>query len=286
MKGLYRFSMNILITGARGFVGRHLEKYLADKYNIFLTAREKNNPKYIFLDLLCRESVNKFINIMSDKDIDVLIHTAGELVNGKMTDDEQMVVFDHNIEMSKSVIKIVQELNIKKLINCSSMAVYPNEDGIYDETSEIRMSCNSECMYGLSKFCSENMFTYFLKSECNVINLRLAQIYGEGMRNDRIVSIMKGLIIENNSVEIYGEGKRISNFISIDKVCRIIFKLVDSLVLEGIYNVGDKNLTYLEVAQKLVEKWGNPDTQIILKQEGIRSQFILNVNKINCLWRD
>lgn len=278
--------MNILITGARGFVGRHLEKHLVSKHNIFLTAREHDNFKYIFLDLLSKKSVDEFISIMSDKAIDVLIHTAGELVNSKMTDDEQMIVFDHNIEISKNIIKIVQVLNIKRLINCSSIAVYPNEDGTYQEASEIRMSCNSECMYGLAKFCSENMFDYFLKSKCNIINLRLAQVYGEGMRSDRIISIMKKSIIENNFVEVYGDGKRVSNFISVDKVCEIISRLVDMVAVEGIYNVGDENLTYLELAKKIMREYGNPDTQIVLKQKGIRSQFILNMDKINSLWRE
>ncbi len=278
--------MNILITGSKGFVGRHLEQHLMSEHNLFLAARDKGNPKYIYLDLLDNVSVDEFIASMSGKNIDALIHTAGELVNSKMTYEEQMSVFNHNIEITKSVIKIVQELDVKKLINCSSIAVYPNEDGVYQESSEVRMSCNSECMYGLAKFCSENMFEYFLKSKCNVVNLRLAQIYGEGMRSDRIISIMKTSIIEKNTVEIYANGKRISNFISIEKVCRIISELIDMVEVRGIYNVGDENISYLELAKKIVNRYGNANTQIILKQEGIKSQFVLNMNKINNLWRE
>ena len=137
--------MNILITGSKGFVGRHLEQHLMREHNLFLSARDQDNPKYICLDLLDKESVAEFIRLMSDRNIDVLIHTAGELVNSSMTYEEQMSVFDHNIEITKSVIQIVQKLNISKLINCSSIAVYPNEDGVYSELSEIRMSCISEC---------------------------------------------------------------------------------------------------------------------------------------------
>lgn len=278
--------MNILITGSKGFIGRHLEKHLMNMHNLFLTARDQGNPKYVYLDLLDNESVAEFIRFMSDKKIDVLIHTAGELVNSNMTCEEQMSVFEHNIEITKSIIKIVQDLNIQKLINCSSIAVYPNEDGIYSELSEVRMSGNSECLYGLAKFCSENMFEYFLRAKCYVINLRLAQIYGEGMRSDRIVSIMRDSLYKNNVVEVYGEGKRISNFISIEKVCRIIAGLLEIEGVKGIYNVGEENITYLELAQKIVDEYGNSNTQIRLREEGIRSQFILDTNKIERLWRN
>jgi nucleoside-diphosphate-sugar epimerase len=222
---------------------------------------------------------------MSDKNIDVLIHTAGELVNSGMTYEDQILVFEHNIEITKSIVRIVQTLNIHKLINCSSIAVYPNEDGVYTESSEVRMSCNSECLYGLAKFCSENMFEHFLKEKCDVINLRLAQISGEGMRSDRIISVMKESILRGNVVEVYGEGKRISNFISIEKVCEIITRLLEVDGIRGIFNVGGENLTYLELAQKVVGAYGNSDTRICLKKEGNKSQFILDSSKLDRLWR-
>ena len=138
----------------------------------------------------------------------------------------------------------------------------------------------------IAKFCSENMFEYFLKSECYVINLRLAQIYGEGMRSDRIISIMKESLLENNVVEVYGDGKRTSNFISIEKVCRIIAGLLEIQGVKGTYNIGEENITYLKLAQKIVDKYGNSNTQICLREKGSRSQFILNTNKIERLWRN
>lgn len=278
--------MNILITGAKGFVGRHLEKHLMNMHNLFLVARDQDNPKYVYLDLLDNDSVAEFIRLMSEKKIDVLIHTAGELVNSNMTCEEQMSVFEHNIEITKSIIKIVQELNIQKLINCSSIAVYPNEDGIYSEMSEIRMSNNTDCMYGLGKFCTENMFDYFLKTKCDVINLRLSQIYGEDMRQDRIIPVMINSINKKNVIEVYGQGKRVSNFINIDLACEIICKLVKIPGIKGIYNVGDINISYLELAKKIVKEYGNNESQIRVKEEGIRSQFFLNVDKINNLWRE
>lgn len=280
MKGLFLSSMNIIITGASGFVGKNLSKTLAEKHKLFLTSRQAENYGSYYLDLNHKESVEKFIDLLDSEEIDVLIHTAGKLVSGGMTYDEQMDVFNENIAITRSVVEIVNKLKIKRLINFSSMAVYPNENGVYSENSETRMSCNSECMYGLSKFCSENIFEYMLGGFCQVINLRLAQIYGEGMREDRIIPIMRDSIIKHNRVEVYGNGERISNFICIDKVCDFVCKIIDATKLNGIYNVGDKNIAYMELAEQLRNVYGDNSTQIIKKQDGSKAQFFLDTSKM------
>lgn len=277
--------MNVIITGANGFVGKNLSKSLAKKHKLFLASRHVENHDSYYLDLNDKDSVKEFIDLLGSEEIDVLIHTAGKLVSSGMTFDEQMDVFYENIAITRSVVEIVNKLKIKRLINFSSMAVYPNENGVYSEMSEIRMSCNSECLYGLSKFCAENIFEYMLGEFCQVINLRLAQIYGEGMREDRIIPIMRDSIIKHNRVEVYGNGERISNFIHISEVCKIIQRILVYPDISGVYNIGDKNISYLQLAEQLVDAYGNDSTKIIKIVEGSGSQFILDTEKINNLWR-
>ncbi len=278
--------MNVIITGANGFVGRHLSDKLARKHELFLTSRSVNSDKADYLDLSDINSVKKYINKMSNMKIDVLVHTAGKLVSSGMTFDEQMDVFNENITITRNIVELIKKMEIKILINFSSMAVYPNESGIYNEKSEIRMSCNNDCLYGASKFIAENIFDYALKSVSQIIHLRLAQIYGKGMREDRIIPVMWNSIVNNNEVIVYGDGKRTSNFIHVAKVCGIIDKMIDTPDINGVFNVGDKNITYLQLAERLIKFFGNKTTKIIKIEQGSTAQFVLDIGKITSLWRN
>lgn len=277
--------MNVIITGANGFVGRHLSKSLISNYNLFLTSRCKGSNEFDYLDLNDFSSVKSYINKMRAEKVDVLIHTASKLVSSKMSFDEQMDVFNENIAITRNIVKIVKELKIKRLVNFSSMSVYPNKSGIYNEESEVCMSCNSDCMYGASKFCAENIFDYALKPECQIIHLRLAQIYGKGMRTDRIMPVMVRSIADNNNIDVYGDGERTSNFIHIDKVCEVINKIIHTTDINGIFNIGDENLSYLQLAERLKNIFGNESTKIIKHEQGSKEQFILDTRKADSVWR-
>ena len=49
----------------------------------------------------------------------------------------------------------------------------------------------------------------------------------------------------------------------------------------GIYNIGDKNQSYFELAKILIKEYGNQKSKIVKKDKGSRSKFILNTSKIN-----
>lgn len=273
----------ILITGANGFIGSHLQAALSSDYEVILTSRTQNDAKTEYLNLLDETSVEKCILKFAGYGIDAVIHTAGRLVDGTMTEDEQMQVFYDNLSITNHLVKLIRGLNIGILLNCSSIAVYPNRDGEFAEDSEIRTSCNAECMYGLSKFCAENIFDLYLKGHSRVINLRLAQVYGPGMREDRIIPIMKDSVRKKDIIEVYGNGERGSNFVHVDRVCRVVGKLLQMDNVEGIYNLGGENLSYLQLARKIVGKYGQDSTRIVFIDKGSKAKFRLDTKKMDAL---
>ncbi|MCR5688361.1 MAG: NAD(P)-dependent oxidoreductase [Lachnospiraceae bacterium] len=271
--------MKAVLTGAAGFVGRHLRRELGCEHTIIPTARRKTDVDTEVLDLTDADSVSAFISAHRDDGIDAIVHAASVLVNADMTYEKQFAAFSDNVRMADSVITIVRELNIKTLVNFSSIAVYPNEDGKYDEHSETKMSSNSEFFYGLSKLVAENMFDHALAGICRVVNFRMAQIYGEGMRSDRIIPMMAESVKRDNMIEVYGEGERTSCFIPVEKACTAVgYALVDTS-LSGTYNVGYETLSYLELAERVKEKYGNDDTKIVKVKRGSRAKFILDTDK-------
>ena len=163
-----------------------------------------------------------------------------------------------------------------KVINFSSIAVYPNKDGEYFETSEIRPSVNHECFYGLSKFCGENI----LDSLCegiDIAHLRVSQV-AENNRSDRVFEVMKKELFENNKITVYGNGNRISGFIEINTLIKKINFFLENDI-KGIYNTSEYNLSYKDLASNLISKYGNQKSSISYIDRGVSSKVIINNEK-------
>ncbi len=275
--------MNILITGVNGFIGNHLLNFLGEKHNVFSISRrelEHCNENNFVIDLSDLEFVKKTFseNIFQQK-IDVVIHCAAVLSTNE--DHKNINVFHTNNSITESMIHISGILGVSKFINISSIGVYPNKTGNYNEQSAIEPSVNHECLYSLSKVCSEELFKFYFKDNINVINLRLGQVYGDGMRQDRIFEIMKDELIKSNIITVFGNGKRISNFVSINYLLHIIDELLKNNDVNGTYNLGERNLSYHELAQMIIDKYGNISSKIILKDYGISARVVIDSSKIN-----
>ena len=142
--------MNILITGSGGFIGSNLINNLKNEYFILelYNGLEYNfNENKIVCNMQNEEHVEKLLN--EDIKIDIIIHAASVLATKDNVRD--LSLFYDNIKIYENLLLIVNKFKPQKLINFSSIAVYPNKDGFFSEISEIRPSLNTECLYGLSK---------------------------------------------------------------------------------------------------------------------------------------
>ncbi|ARU59561.1 NAD-dependent epimerase/dehydratase [Oleiphilus messinensis] len=276
--------MNILITGANGFIGSHIKKHLGQKhriYSIVKTTPEDPKDEEIILDLADVESVrcNVQKDGFADLPVDVIIHTAGVLCGANQTKD--LSVFHRNNAITESLVCIAQTLNPEKVINLSTIGVYPNASGTYDEGSIIKPSMNAECLYSLSKFCSEELLYFFLKDKMQVVNLRLAQTYGEGMREDRIFSIMLRELLEENTITVFGAGQRESAFMSVEFLVLKIGEIINHRAqLSGTYNLSERNMTYSELARLIISEHGNAASRIRYNEKGVRSRVNINSEKL------
>lgn len=277
--------MNILVTGAGGFIGRHLCKHFQEGHNIIGITNKIQNIDGCYSQIVCdltnkEQTLTDIAEKISIK-IDIIVHLAGILVDVRTAG--QMDVFHKNIKISETVVALAENLRPSKLINFSTMAVYPNIDGIYSEGSKIWCADNSDCLYGLSKFCAENIFGFMLKkADIKIMHLRLGQIYGDGMRNDRIMPIMQKELKETNNITVYGNGERVSSFISIQKLLEI-FKIFLEIDAEGIYNISDEHISYLDMANRIIAKNGNALSHITLNAQGSKSKFYLDIKKMQYL---
>ena len=268
--------MNILVTGSNGFIGQHLVKEIKNRHKLYQLIngnRYSVHNNKITANLLNINHI-KFL-LKEELAIDVVIHLAAKMCTTNNNKDFSLL--SENIKIYENLVLIINQIRPKKVINFSSTAVYPNIDGEYLESSEIRPSINNDCLYGLAKFCGENI----LDSLCegiDIAHLRVSQV-AENNRSDRIFEVMKKELFENNNITVYGNGNRISGFIGINTLIKKINFFLENDI-KGIYNTSEYNLSYKDLASNLISKYGDQKSSISYIDSGVSSKVIINNEKL------
>jgi nucleoside-diphosphate-sugar epimerase len=273
--------MNILITGSGGFIGTHLCDSLGKDHKlnrIDYFSMSASNSDYFSVDLTDGKAAEKLIDELFKQKIDVIIHLASRMASPDKTND--LEILRENIVIAENMVSLVKKIQPKKFINFSSMAVYPNILGLFSENSLPSPQKNTDCLYGLSKYCSEVIFDFLLRNEnIHIIHMRVAQVYGEGMREDRIIPVMRKELEERNTITVFGNGERESCFIEINKLTECVEYFLHQEA-SGIYNLGDQNLSYYDLAKIMVKQYGNEESKIVKHPKGNKEKFNLDTSKL------
>ncbi|MBI2672831.1 NAD-dependent epimerase/dehydratase family protein [Candidatus Woesearchaeota archaeon] len=162
----------ILITGSRGTIGSIIAKHLKENGYQFITELDKDNPENP-VDLLKDDITHYF------KNIDSVIHLAANS-NPFIKKEEA----DKNVEIAKKVIGACKDSGIKRIINASSINVYPyaslfkKGEKLTNQTSfspnTIFYPCITGGYYGEAKIKTEFLLRGFCKENgVYLINLRI-----------------------------------------------------------------------------------------------------------------
>lgn len=268
--------MKILVTGSTGFIGSHIKNSLSELYEVIgLTRKEALDSSFMQLDLLDFQN----LKLAYKERFDAIVHCASVLASPENNRD--MSLFYENIRITESLISLIQWWKPRVVINLSTIGVYPNLDGVYDEDSVIKPSFNYEGLYGLAKFCSEELLSFHLKnSKVRLVNLRVGQTIGHGMRSDRVYSKMKENLLSKNIIEVYGGGKRVSSFVSIQYLVKVIRQILLSEQINGTYNLAEYSSTYRELAERIISEFGNTKSKIKILDEGTRANVRIDSRKL------
>ena len=281
--------MNLLITGAAGFVGSFLAEKLEYKHLIITIKRvEKDNQdNTILADLAEDNLVEKIVGKLSENNvlIDIIIHLAARTASSQNIED--ISVLQDNNQISLNLAKLALKLNVKKVINFSSMSVYAYVDGTFDEKTLPNPVLNTDAIYGISKLNSEYLLNFFLRNTLtNIIHLRVAMIYGENMPENRIIPMMKKELAETNIITIWGTGERVLNLISLDYLYGVIDFFIEkqqnNTFNSDVFNVVEKQISMKDLAEEIAQKYGNSNSKVsfIEKKATNTSKFFLDGTKL------
>ena len=213
--------MNILITGAKGFLGKELTKYLSKNYNVIAADRNILNPaKY--------ESVKSFF---TNNKIDIVIHTA--IKGGKRGQKENIEDFYENLLMFNNLVE--HSMHYKKLINFGSGAEFDRSTDINNAVEDQVLLSTPKDYYGLSK----NLITRKIcKLNNNIYNLRLFGCFGVEEEPQRLLRATFNNISQNKNPIILGD--KFMDYFFVEDVARVVEFVINNEDIE----YKDINLSY------------------------------------------
>ena len=233
--------MQILITGAAGFIGFNLSKYLLEnsKFKIFgvdnfnnyysnslkkdriMELKKFRNFRFEKNDITNKKKLDIFFK---KKKISLIINLAAQAgVRYSLIKPNEYV--DNNVLGFYNIISAANKYKVKRIIYASSSSVYG--DSVIFPLSE-KQKIKPKNIYALSKKINEEMADVFSEQfKIYFVGLRFFTVYGEWGRPDMFM--MKYLESSfNSSKKFYlnNFGNHIRDFTYIDDVCEIIKRLI------------------------------------------------------------
>lgn len=282
--------MNILVTGAAGFIGYHLSKRLVERgdvvigidnlneyYDINLKlgrlAQLKKHPHFSFhkIDIANRDAMTQ---LFKDHRFDVVVNLAAQ-AGVRYSLENPYAYMDANIIGFCNVLESCRHQGVKNLVFASSSSVYgANEKQPFSESDNID---HPLALYAASKKANELMaHSYASLYELPCTGLRFFTVYGPWGRPDMALFKFTKNILNDEPIDVYNHGDMIRDFTYIDDIVDGILPTIDhpaksNLKWSGktpdpatsyapfrIYNIGSsrpiKLLDFIDAIEKALNK--------------------------------
>lgn len=184
--------MNILITGASGFIGSHTIQHLSQHANVTLYALSRNTP------VIEQKNTVAILANLTDANfetqlppsIDCIVHLAQSDAYREFP-EKANEIFDVNLNATQRLLNWAYNNKVKKFIFASSGNVYKQQNKLLNETD----TCQPEGYYGASKYAAEQLVKAY-SHYFEVCLLRIFGVYGPNQKNMTIPNIIHK--IKNN----------------------------------------------------------------------------------------
>lgn len=291
--------MNILITGAAGYIGSHAVHALAKEHcvvaldNLSRGHKDVINPRASFYQIDVRNT-SAIAEILRRFNIQIVMHFAGYAYVGESINNS-LYYYDNNVNGVISLLSAISQSNCRKLIFSSSCATYGNPEimPITEDTSQDPIN-----PYGASKLMSERIISDFSLDNFSYAFLRYFNVAGASMdgvlgechdpETHIIPLILKAALKLNDNITILGDdyqtydGTCIRDFIHVDDLIQAHLLMMEVLKLgdKRIYNLGIGCGYSIYELIDLCSKYGEIDVTIGERRLGDPPVLITDPEKI------
>lgn len=240
--------MNILVTGANGFVGHWIVEALKKNHYVIGSGKKETATyaesldEYIAWDL-GQESVPE---TLLNKEIDIIVHCAA----CKDMNDQSETLIYANCLGTYRIFQLAVAGRCKKIIYISGLPVIGIPNGVIEDLGEMA----PQSMYLTTKAAGELILNQAGRYGTEVINLRVPSPIGPDMPVKSIVPIFVNKALDGEELIIAGKGTRRQNYIDVRDLGYVAGELLEHNGCSGTFNIGArKTISNIELARLCVK---------------------------------
>jgi nucleoside-diphosphate-sugar epimerase len=276
--------MRIAVTGATGFVGKHIVEHLKKAGNsVIAIGRDIKKLKAVFnKDIDVRESDYSLTSLTDVMDsADAIVHLAGKR---SQRDLDPMLIspyIEDNLLLTENLLKAAQHLNIRRVSQSSTIAVYSKLNTLPFVETQFPHAIS---MYGVSKLACEHLANFFSnRTPVQVTNLRLSSMYGTGEKTGLVFTDYLNLARQKKTLEIWGKGETRIDFLYIKDAVVAIEKSLHPTTPVGTYNIGSGTSYSVKELAEAINKVYDNEGNLRLKTEKkvVPYQIYMDISKAN-----
>jgi len=259
--------MNILVTGAAGFIGSHLAERLIDLGHSVrgldcftdyyaralkeLNASQIKNKGVVLLPLdLAEDDLSSAV-----RDIEIVYHAAAQPGISATTTFETYA--RNNITATYRLLEAVKRSpSFRGFINISTSSVY-GADATGDETTEPKPTS----YYGVTKLAAEQLVLAHTRDQgLPACSLRLFSVYGPRERPDKLYFKLISYILQGREFPLFKDSEHhLRSYTYIGDAIDGLVAALDNFYTGEIFNIGtDVTLTTKEAMRTVEEVIGKP----------------------------
>lgn len=264
--------MNVLVTGAAGFIGSHVAQRLAqrgdhvvglDNLNDYYSPREKRaNVEEVLASLESRgaftfvegdiRDANLLGRLCAESTFDVIVHLAA-MAGVRASINNPALYYDVNVGGTLQLLELAVRKGIRHFVFASTSSVY-------GETKRIPFTEEDPCVqpispYAASKRAAELLgFTYHRLYDLNFTALRFFTVYGPRNRPDMLAYKIVESIYHQTEVPLYNRGQLSRDWTFVADVVEAVVAAVDRPLGYEVINIGRGHPVLVAEFVNLVEQ--------------------------------
>lgn len=261
--------MDILVTGAAGFIGYHVCKKLIseghnvvglDNINAYYSEKLKLDrlselgicgdikqgieiqsisiPNFVFIKIDIAD-YDSLLAVLKAHKFEKICHLAAQ-AGVRYSIENPWAYIDSNITGFLNLMQGAVQCNCSHIIYASSSSVYGNSTQF--PFSENFSTDQPESIYAVTKKTNEMMaFTFRQLYQLNTTGLRFFTVYGPWGRPDMAPMLFAEAIYKGVPIKVYNNGNLLRDFTYVEDITEGVVRVINSpaSVLNPVYNIGN-----------------------------------------------
>ena len=293
-----------LVTGAGGFIGHHLVKYLKSR-GFWVRGADIRKPRYepspadefVLVDLRQPEDCHRAL-VLSRSDVtefDAVYHLAADMGGMGFIHSSESEIMRNNALINIHMIDTAAQLGVPRYFFSSSVCVYRDmAPGEPELTEDEAYPAQPDNEYGWEKLYAERTaMAYGRRFGVHIRIARFQNCYGpkgtwNGGREKAPAAICRKVAEsdETGTIEVWGDGSAVRSYTYVDDMVEGIYRLMQS-DLEGPVNMGSPEyVTVQELVDTVIDVSGKRiEIDFVDGPVGVKSRNFSNARIYSLGWK-